>query len=158
MSPTAVLSRELVALLKGGNAHDAIERKLRSFPLEKINLEIPRVLTPNGQPITAWQTLEHLRIAQADILDFIRNPSYKERAFPRDYWPIDTKFVDDVQWRDTLEAFLSDLAVLIDIAATTADLTAAIPHANTYTVLRELMLAADHNSYHLGQIGLLEDL
>jgi hypothetical protein len=161
MSNAAVLSSNLIALLEGGNAHDRLEARLRSFPLEKINLRIPGVLTPNGAPITAWQLLEHMRIAQRDIHDFTRNADYRERAFPREYWPDAADAsgeADASRWRQTLDLFLEDLRALIDLARTSGDLTAELPHAAGYTVLRELLLAADHNSYHLGQIGLLEDL
>lgn len=158
MSESIGLRKELTALLNGGNAHDGWKEKLESFDPNRVNVRIPGVLTPNGMPITPWQLLEHMRLAQADILEFVRGRGYREREFPREYWPEHDRPAGMAEWRQSLAGFREDFETLVALADGGTDLTAGLPHAPGYSLLRELLLVADHNSYHLGQIGLLEDL
>jgi hypothetical protein len=108
---------------------------------------------PEGLPYSAWQLVEHLRLTQWDILDFCRNPDYAERRWPDDYWPAPAAPPDDQAWDRSVAGFRRDLGSLRALAADTAvDLFAEIPHGDGQTYLRELLLVADHNAYHLGQL------
>jgi uncharacterized damage-inducible protein DinB len=114
---------------------------------------------PNGLPYSAWQLLEHLRITQHDILDFCRNPAYKEMAWPADYWPASPVPPSESAWDTSIEAFRQDRQALQQLAADPAvDLTARIPHGTGQTYLRELLLVADHSAYHIGQLVLVRRL
>ena len=108
----------------------------------------------NGSPHTAWQLLEHIRIAQWDILEFSTNPDYKELKWPDDYWTNPEGTPED--WRSSAKQVLRDLESMRDLVADEkTDLYAKIPWGDGQTILREAMLIADHNAYHLGQIVLL---
>jgi len=97
-----------------------------------------------------------MRIAQQDILDFSRNPGYQEKKFPDDYWPAGEAPPSEASWDTSVQRFQSDLKELLTLVADTKnDLLAAIPHGSGQTLLREALLAADHNSYHLGQLMFL---
>jgi len=103
--------------------------------------------------------LEHLRIAQWDILDFSRNPEYKAREWPRDYWPGTQAPPNASAWNKSVKAFQADLQAMCDLVADeTTNLYAKIPHGDGQTILREALLAADHNAYHLGEMVLLRRL
>ncbi|MEL6614995.1 MAG: DinB family protein [Bacteroidota bacterium] len=143
LDPHARLRAELVALLRGGNAHVPPLASLRGIPPEAIHARVP------GLPHTLWEVLYHLWYTQEDILDFCRNPDYAEREWPTSYWP--EADGTPKQWNDTLAAFERDLDALIDLAET-GDLTAEFDHAPGYTLLREILLAADHNAHHAGQV------
>jgi len=107
---------------------------------------------PNGR--TLWDLLEHLRICQFDILDFIRNPNYKDLSWPDDYWPPEEE-VSFERWEKSKADFFNDSKQLKKIALDPSlDITAPLAHAPDYTILRELILVTNHNSYHLGQFAL----
>ena len=145
------LRTELVALLRGGNAHVATADALRGVPTAAINEK------PGSSPHSLWDLLEHLRFTQADILDFTRGPDYTEKRWPADYWPDAPGTAAD--WNRALAAFLADLDALIEMAEDEAlDLIAELAHAPGYTPLRELLLTADHNSHHVGQVVLVRRL
>ena len=145
------LRTELVALLRGGNAHVPTADALRSVPPGLINEK------PAGCPYSLWDLLEHLRFTQRDILDFTRGPDYAEKQWPADYWPAAPGTA--AAWDRALAAFLADLDALIAMAEDELlDLTSELAHAPGYTVLRELLLAADHNSHHIGQVVLVRRL
>jgi hypothetical protein len=147
MDKDGALSEHLVELLEGRSAHISLEAALKDFPLEHINIRV------DGSPHTAWQLLEHIRLAQWDILDFCKNADYKEMTFPDDYWPKDEGTVDN--WNYSVNKVLQDLRVMRDLVADkNTDLYAKIPHGSGQTILREAMLVADHNAYHLGQLML----
>src|SRR5438093_90240 len=111
--------------------------------------------TPPGLPFSPWQLLEHLRITQFDILDFCRNSAYKERAWPKDYWPPAPGPPSPSAWKESVAAFQRDRAALQKLAEDPSlDLFARIPHGSGQTYLRELLLVADHNAYHVGQLVL----
>jgi hypothetical protein len=111
-----------------------------------------RGVVPEGLPHSAWQIVEHLRRAQHDILDFCRNPEYVELSFPADYWPSSAAPPSEAAWKESLAAFRRDRDELKKLASDTTDLFARIPHGSGQTYLRELLLVADHNAYHVGQL------
>ena len=141
----------VLELLEGRSAHIDLESGLKDFPIERINDK------PAGLPYTAWQLLEHVRIAQWDILDFSRNPNYKEMKWPDDYWPKDEG--TSKKWKESLKQVLSDLQEMRELVQDeSTDLFGKIPHGDGQTILREAMLIADHNAYHLGQLVLLKKM
>jgi uncharacterized damage-inducible protein DinB len=112
-----------------------------------------RGAVPEGLHHSAWQLVEHLRRAQHDILDFCRNPRYVELSFPADYWPAEAAPPSEAAWKESIAAFRRDREELKKLAEDTAvDLFARIPHGTGQTYLRELLLVADHNAYHVGQL------
>lgn len=148
-----VMREQLLALLRGGNAHLTFEQAVADFPLEFINRRPPNV------PYTPWHLLEHLRIAQWDILEFIRNPQHVSPEWPKGYWPAADEQADAARWQQTLAEFQADMQALQDLAANPAtDLLAEIPHAPGYTILREILLVADHNAYHIGEFAILRQI
>ncbi len=144
----AELRRHLLELLDGRSAHIDIETALRGFPIEKMNTRI------ENSPHTAWELLEHIRLAQWDILDFSINPEYRERTFPDDYWPKEAG--TEQSWKASIAQVLADLHAMRDLVREEKnDLFAPFPWGSGQTLLREAMLIADHNAYHLGQLMLL---
>lgn len=108
---------------------------------------------PPGMPHSVWEIVEHMRIAQRDILDFCRSPDYVEMKWPDDYWPRTPAPPSTTAWNASITAFHHDLQALQDLAADPdVDLFAAIPHGSGQTYLRELILVIDHNAYHLGEL------
>jgi DinB superfamily len=106
-----------------------------------------------------WELVEHIRIAQHDILDFSRNKDYEEMEWPKDYWPRSPAPSSAVEWNRSIEAFRKDREALGQLALDTSiDLTATIPHGSGQTYLREIVLAADHTAYHVGQLILVRQL
>lgn len=152
MSDEALRSH-LVRLLTWQDAHVSFEGALKDFPPSL------RGVQPTGSPYSPWQLLEHLRLAQLDILDFCRNPAYRELKWPDDYWPGSAAPPTDDAWDESVAGYLQDRAALVRLAEDPAtDLFAAIPHGTGQTYLRELLLAADHNSYHIGELVLARRL
>jgi hypothetical protein len=144
------LRQHLVKLLKGGDAHATFEHATQNFPAE---LQGKR---PEGAEHSAWEVLEHLRIAQWDILDFSRNPEYKEREWPKEYWPETQAPPSASAWAKSVKTFQTDLQEMCDLVADEkTDLFAKIPHGSGQTILREALVVADHNAYHLGEMVLL---
>ena len=141
------LRQHLVELLKGGSAHADFNSAIADWPEELRGKHAAKF------PHTAWQLLEHMRIAQADILDFSHNAEYKELAFPDDYWPGQHKPSNGDAWDESVSAFRRDLKKMQDLVSDPKiDLYARIPWGSGQTVLREVLLVADHNAYHLGQL------
>jgi uncharacterized damage-inducible protein DinB len=151
MSAENALREHLLELLEGKSAHIDVEGALDDFPLERINDKI------GASPHTAWQLLEHIRIAQWDILDFCNNPNYTAMEWPDEYWP---KTEGTAQaWKRSVAQILHDLTAMRDLVADKhTDLYARIPHGDGQTILREALLVADHNAYHLGQLVLLKKM
>ncbi len=140
----------VVNLLKGGGAHLDFERAIADLPPEF------RGAIVNGVPHTAWRLLEHMRICQWDILEFSRNPDHVSPSFPEGYWPDSGAPPDDLSWDKSVEAFRSGLKAMIDLVEDPSiDLFTRIPHGDGQTILREALLVADHNAYHLGQVVFL---
>lgn len=112
--------------------------------------------TPEGLPYSLWQLLEHMRLAQRDILEFCHNPAYVEPAWPDDYWPRTVAPPGPDAWDQSVAAFRRDREALTQLTSRPdVDLFARIPHGTGQTYLREILLVADHNAYHVGQIVLV---
>jgi hypothetical protein len=147
------LRDHLVALLKGGAAHADFEAAIKGLPVEL------RGKRPKGAEHSPWEILEHLRIAQWDILEFSRNGEHQSPKWPEEYWPEKPAPPNDRAWAKSVRGFREDLeAMCALIANPKTDLFANIPHGDGQTVLREALLAADHNAYHLGQLVLTRKL
>ena len=146
--------REWVArMLSWEDAHAGFEAAVKNIP------STLRGTQPAGLPYSPWQMLEHLRITQHDILDFCINANYKEMEWPKDYWPSSSAPPSEAAWDQSIERFVKDREALRKLAAdSTLDLNARIPHGSGQTYLRELMLVADHNAYHVGQLVLMRRL
>jgi hypothetical protein len=153
MESEEIFRKQLLDLLRGGNAHMPFAAAVADFPPESINTLPPNV------PYSPWHLLEHLRLSQWDILDFIRNPKYVWRKWPDDYWPAKTARASQAQWNETIAGFQADLKSLDDLVANPATrLTEDIPHAPGYTILREILLVCDHNAYHIGEFAILRQV
>jgi hypothetical protein len=153
VSADRVVREQLLHLLRGGNAHLTFDQAVDGFPPGSINARPPRV------GYSPWQLLEHIRIAQWDILEFIRDPAHVSPAWPEGYWPPAHEEADPARWQKTIEAFRADTAALEALVEDPAtDLTADLPHAAGYTVLREVLLVADHNAYHIGEFAILRQV
>jgi hypothetical protein len=147
------LRRHLVNLLKGEGAHAGFDAAFAELPAAKSGLKTA------GVPYSAWQLLEHMRIAQWDILEFSRNPEYVSPKWPEGYWPEPETPPSETAWAQSVKAFRRDLKVMQDLVSNpSTDLFARIPHGEGQTILREALLVADHNSYHLGQLVLVRRL
>jgi len=141
------LRQHVLELLRGGNAHLNFEEALAGLP------PTLRGERPDELPYSPWRLLEHMRIAQWDILEFSRNPKHVSPEFPAGYWPERDAPPDDKAWQKSIRQFRSDLKAMQDLVEDPAiDLLAPIPHGDGQTILREALLLADHNSYHLGQL------
>ena len=140
------LRDELLALLRGGNAHMSFNAAVSGFPMDEINRQVPQ------GTYRVWHLLEHMRIAQWDILEFVRNPGHVSPDFPSGYWPRPDETATPAAWKKTVKAFQTDLKGFEELVADAkTDLFKPIPHAKEYAVVREVLLAADHNAYHLGE-------
>ena len=143
------LRKELIFQLKGGNAHAKFDDVVKNFP------ELLRGTAPQGMPYSAWQLLEHIRIAQDDILRFCKNSdgSYKEMKWPDDYWPEGPAPTSASAWTDSIKNYHKDLDEFIELVGDTkTDLFKPFPWGDGQTLFHEAMLLVDHASYHLGEI------
>lgn len=144
------LRKHLTKLLDWEDAHVGFEAVV-----EGVDPAL-RGVAPQGVPHSLWQLLEHLRLTQHDILDFCRNSAYAERAWPEEYWPPSAGPPTAAAWDESVTAFRRDREELKRLAAESdLDLFARIPHGSGQTYLRELLLVADHNAYHIGQLVLV---
>lgn len=144
------LREHVVYLLQGGGAHLHFEEAIAGLPTSL------RGVKADGVPHTPWRLLEHMRICQWDILEFSSDPNHISPNFPDGYWPQDDAPPDSKSWEASVQAFRDGLQAMIDLVADPqTDLFATIPHGNGQTILREALLVADHNAYHLGQLVLL---
>jgi len=150
MKTTDPLRQHLANLLTKAEAHVDLASSLKDFPREL------RGKKPDGSPHTPWQLLEHIRIAQWDILEFSKDARHKSPKWPDDYWPKTETPPDDKAWDRSVLQILADLRAMSDLVSDPKrDLLAPIPHGNGQTLLREALLVADHNAYHLGQLVLV---
>jgi hypothetical protein len=150
---TASLREHLLYLLRDGGAHLDFEKAIAGLPQEL------RGAKPSGMPHSPWRLLEHMRIAQWDILEFSRNPRHVSPPFPAGYWPQGDAPPDAGAWDRSVAAFRADLRAMQGLVADPAcDLFAPFPHGEGQTLLREALLVADHNAYHLGQLVVLRRL
>jgi len=147
------LRAHLVKLLEGGEAHADLPHAFSELP------EAQRGVKPAGAPHSAWQLLEHLRIAQWDILEFSRNPKHVSPQFPEGYWPVSDAPPSAEAWDKSVATVQRDLAAMKKLIGNPkTDLFAPIAHGDGQTILREALVLADHNAYHLGQAVLLRRL
>jgi DinB superfamily len=143
----AALREQLAALLRGGGAHARFSEAIGDFPTEK------RGSAAEGLQHTGWQLLEHLRIAQWDILEFSRDAKHASPEWPEGYWPKTSAPADEAAWDKSVASFERDLREMIRLVKNPkTNLYAKIPHGDGQTILREALVLADHNSYHLGQV------
>jgi hypothetical protein len=143
----------LVKLLEGGQAHVTFDAAVKGLPVAL------RGKRPRGGEHSPWEILEHMRIAQQDILEFSTNPKYVAPTWPDDYWPKSPKPPNDKAWARSVRAFQADLDAMRKlVGAESIDLYAPIPHGDGQTVMREALLIADHNAYHIGELVLLRRL
>lgn len=147
------LRQELLQLLAGVGARLPFEAAVAAFPDEAINRRPPNV------DVTPWQLLEHVRIAQRDILEYIRSRDYLEPAWPEEYWPAPDASATPEDLARTIAAIRADQEALRDLVADPAtDLLATIPGTPGHTILREIRILADHNAYHLGEFAILRQV
>lgn len=154
MSDEQKLREHLLYLLGGGGAHIGFDDAFKDFPLSQVNQKVEHI------PYTAWQVLEHMRLAQWDILEFSRNPEHVSPKWPEGYWPaVDAPEESDKEeaWQESVAAFRKDLEAMQRLVEdSSTDLFAPIPHGDGQTILREALLVADHNAYHLGVLMTLK--
>jgi DinB superfamily len=144
------LREHVLYLLRGGGAHLDFDAAIADLPRAMRGAKLPPV------PHTPWRIIEHIRIAQWDILEFSRNPKHVSPKFPEGYWPPGDEPPNDAAWDQSVASFHADLKAMQDLVADPAiDLFARIPHGEGQTILRESLLVADHNAYHLGQLVVL---
>jgi len=144
------LREHVLYLLRGGGAHVDFDKAVADLPAEL------RGCKPSGLAFTPWRLLEHMRIAQWDILEFSRNPKHVSPAWPGGYWPETDAPPNAKAWDRSVAAFKSDLRAMEQLVSDPkTDLYARIPHGDGQTILREALLVADHNAYHIGQLVLL---
>lgn len=153
MESEKITRQRLLELLKGGNAHMTFDEAVKDFPESEMNTKFP-----NGT-YSSWGLLEHIRRTQWDILDFIRNPEYKEKEWPDDYWPEKGKKATRKDWDETIRKFKADSKKLEEIIKNRkTDLYSKIPHGTGQNILREILLVADHNAYHIGELGIMRQV
>src|SRR5258708_35602599 len=147
------LRNDVLVLLEGKSAHADFDSAVSGFPVKRAGEK------PRGAEHTAWQLLEHMRIAQRDILEFTRNPKHISPKWPEGYWPEAEAPAVKTAWSKSVRAFRADLRAMMSLVADpAADLLSRIPHGQGQTLLREALLVADHNAYHLGQLVMLRRL
>src|SRR5580765_3122650 len=150
MNSTDPLRQHLINLLTKAEAHMDVRSTLENFPPEL------RGRKSAGAPHTPWQLLEHMRIAQWDILEFSLSATYVPPKWPKDYWPTDEAPPTQSAWQKSVTQFLEDLnRVCQMVADPRVDLFTKIPHGDGQTYMREVLLVADHNAYHVGQLVML---
>jgi hypothetical protein len=149
MEHDQILRENLLALMKGEAAFMPFKEALKDFPMASINSQIPN---SNYSP---WFLLEHLRLAQQDILDFIVNPDYKYRKWPEDYWPVSGTLATPAKWKKSINDFESDFAKLSDLVKNhDTDLYHEIPWGSGEIFLREIITVSNHNAFHLGEFAM----
>ena len=147
MKKTGPVRQHVTDLLTKAEAHIDLRDALKNFPSEL------RGSKPEGAPHTPWQLLEHIRIAQSDILEFTRSAKHKSPKWPDEYWPKAEAPPDVKAWDKSVKQVLADLEAITELVSDPKrDLTGKIPHGDGQTLLREALLVADHNAYHLGQL------
>jgi uncharacterized damage-inducible protein DinB len=147
------MREQLAKALDWGEAHADFDKAVEGLAPDLRGRRVP------GLPHSAWEVLEHLRIAQHDILDFSRNASYEERKWPDDYWPPTPAPPSATAWDESVAAFTRDRDALKALTTNPSiELTARIPHGTGQTYLREVLLVLDHNAYHVAEIVVLRRL
>ena len=153
MKEDRALRDQLRGLLRGEHVHMSFDDAVGGFPMECINDRPPNV------PYTPWHILEHIRITQWDILEYIRNPEHVSPEWPEGYWPHPDRKATPAEWETTVRSFRSDLRALEDLVRDPeTDLLAPLPHTPGHTILREVRLVGNHNSYHVGEFAILRQV
>jgi hypothetical protein len=153
MDASEPLRKQMARLLEWEDAHAGFEAAVAGLPPQL------RDRRPEGLPHSPWELVEHLRLTQRDILDFCRDPAYSEPTWPDDYWPKSPQPPTPGAWDESVAGFQRDRAALQQLAADPAvDLFARVPNGTGQTFLRELLVVADHGSYHIGQLILTRRL
>lgn len=148
------LRKDLLKLLDGGNAYVTFDEAIKDIPPEYYGAPVKNI------PYTLWRILQHMKISQADILDYIQNPEYQELSWPEEYWPQEKAPPNKAAWTKSVTQFRAGRKALKSIVTNPKiDLLKPIPHLkNGPTLLHEILLVCDHNAYHIGQIILLRGL
>lgn len=153
MPLTDEIRTRLLELLGRGNSHMAFDDAVRDFPMDRINE------TPPNVPYSPWYLLEHMRLTQRDILDYIEQEDYRERAWPDDSWPPPGTTADEAAWNETIRQFHEDLASLEALVSDKSrDLEGTVPSNDRHTILREIITVASHNHYHIGEFAILRQV
>jgi hypothetical protein len=153
MNDMEKLRKQIADLLAWGEAHHTFEATVADFPAEL------RGVRPQGLPYSGWEQLEHIRIAQWDMLEFSRDAKHVSPAWPSGYWPTSAAPPSEEAWDESVRRFLADRQEFQKLVLDPArDLTAPIPHGKGQTLLREALLTADHTSHHLGQLIIIRRL
>lgn len=151
--PQKPLRDHVLYVLKGGGAHVSFDRAVQSLPAKF------RGQRTESTPYTAWMLLEHLRLAQWDILEFSRNKKHVSPGWPEGYWPKSEVPPSASAWSESLASFRKDLKAMQALVVNPkTDLYARIPWGDGQTILREALLVADHNAYHVGQLVMLRKM
>jgi hypothetical protein len=150
---TAAVRQQLVALLTGSNAHQSFDDAIKNLPVAL------RGVTPDKLPYSIWQLVDHIRIAQEDILEFSRNPDYESPAWPDGYWPKESSPADDAAWDKAVAQIQADRDAFVTLLNDPEqDLYRPFAHGNGQNLLREALLIADHTAYHVGEILIIRRL
>lgn len=145
MKTDSKLIEELTHLLEGGNAHATFAQAIKGLPAEMRGKKHSKL------PYSIWQIVEHIRIAQWDMLEFSKDGSHESPKWPEGYWPKEAAPPSETAWKKSIKQIDSDLQEFIQLLHT-ADLYMPIPHGSGQTILREALQIADHNAYHVGEI------
>jgi hypothetical protein len=140
-----ILVEELKKLLLGGNAHVTLKDALKGLPRES------RGVKPHNMPYSIWQLVEHIRIAQWDMLQFCKDANHKSPKWPDEYWPKKNAPENDSAWNEALKQIDADMDEFIEVIKR-ADIYQKIPHGQGQNILLEVLQVADHNAYHIGEI------
>ncbi len=150
MATEKSIREQLLHLLGGGDAHMDFDEAVERFPVAHLNSH------PPDSDYTPWRLAEHIRIAQWDILEFIRDPDHVSPPWPDGYWPPEGEEADERKWKKTISSFRKDRKAMQDIVKDPKiNLVAPLPHAQKYTIFREVLVLADHNAYHIGEFALM---
>ena len=153
MNTDKALREQLINLLQDGGAHVTFDAAVKDMPAAQHGKK------PKGAEHTPWELLEHLRIAQWDILEFSRDAKHKSPDFPSGYWPAEQAPPNEKAWDKSVAAFRSDLKAMVELVKDpSTNLFAKIAHGDGQTILRQAMMTADHNAYHLGQLVLVRKM
>lgn len=151
MDTHQILTDEIIKLLQGGTAHASFQDAIDGLAPEL------RGVTPEGLPYSIWQLVEHIRIAQWDMLEFSKDGNHQSPKWPDDYWPKEAEPKDEAAWQQSVKQIEDDLEAFINLLKT-EDIYTKIPHGDGQTVLREALQLADHTSYHISEIIVIRRL
>ena len=147
------LRKQLAEMLRKSEAHAGFDKAVKDFPVAQMGVR------PAGSPHSAWELLEHIRLAQRDILEFSASADYKERKWPEEYWPNSEAPANQAEWQRSVDGVKADREAFIKLLNDGGrDLYAPLPWGDGQTLLREALLIIDHNAYHVGEIVMLRRL